>query len=259
MEIISPAFQTADFLFSTEGSCRFTGVYICLDNDSFGLSTALTLHQRLRDLNLPIIVRMVHNAGLATLLRDKGIEADSFYKLNAFGLLDRTCTPAIIMAGTHEILAQAIHEEYVRKQREEGQTVESNPSLVPWPELPESLKESNRSQADHISVKLKLLNCGIELLTTWDAPLFKFKPEEIEDMARLEHKRWVEERRMNGWVYAPAPKNIKKKTTPYLVPWEELTEDIKELDRNTVRDLPGLLARAGFQIYRLKNINETKH
>ena len=103
------------------------------------------------------------------------------------------------------------------------------------------------------------MGCGIEPLTTWDPPQFEFTPEEIERMARLEHKRWVEERRMNGWTYAPAPKNIKKKTTPYLVPWEELTEDIKELDRNTVRDLPGLLARIGFQIYRLKNKNETKH
>ncbi len=259
IEIISPAFQTADFLFSTEGSCRFTGVYICLDDDSFGLSTALNLHQKFLHHDIPIVVRMVHNTGLATLLKDKGIEEDSFIKLNAFGLLDRTCTPAIIMAGTHEILAQGIHEEYVRKQRQEGQTVESNPSLVPWPELPESLRESNRSQADHISVKLKHMGCGIKHLTTWDPPQFKFTPEEIERMAVLEHKRWVEERRMNGWTYAPAPKNIKKKTTPYLVTWEELTEDIKELDRNTVRDLPGLLARIGFQIYRLKNKNETRH
>ena len=56
----------------------------------------------------------------------------------------------------------------------------------------------------------------------------------------------------SGWHYAPGPKNLEQQTSPYLLSWEELSEDIKELDRRTVRDMPGFLAEAGFQIYRLR-------
>ena len=33
----------------------------------------------------------------------------------------------------------------------------------------------------------------------------------------------------------------------------ELTKEIKEYDRNTVRELPRFLARAGFQIFRTRS------
>jgi hypothetical protein len=66
----------------------------------------------------------------------------------------------------------------------------------------------------------------------------------------MEHKRWCKERKLQGWIHKPGPKDIKKKSTPYLVSWEVLPEDIREYDRNTVRNLPSFLAQAGFQIYR---------
>jgi hypothetical protein len=68
----------------------------------------------------------------------------------------------------------------------------------------------------------------------------------------MEHERWVDERRRNGWTYAPGTKNVDKKTSPYMVPWEELREEIKEWDRVTVRGLPAFLAKADFQIVRLR-------
>jgi len=188
----------------------------------------------------------------AALLKENKLQINVFDGVNVLGLLDGTCTPAVIKNEGCEILAQTIHEEYVHKQRHQGQTPQTNPSMVSWHLLPETLKESNRNQAVHICVKLKNLGCGIAPLTTWNPPDFKFTPDEIEQMARLEHERWVEERRTAGWKYAAGPKDIREKTSPYIVPWEELSEKIKDLDRDTVRNLPLLLAKAGFQIYRLK-------
>lgn len=40
------------------------------------------------------------------------------------------------------------------------------------------------------------------------------------------------------------------RTNPLMVPWDELDEDIKELDRSTARGLPAFLARAGLQVWR---------
>ena len=123
---------------------------------------------------------------------------------------------------------------------------------MPWDDLPEALKESNRAQASHIGVMLKAFGCGIIPWADWDAESFEFAPEEIELLAEMEHKRWVEERLRNDWTYASGTKNIEKKTSPYLVPWDELTEEVKEWDRVTVRGMPGFLARAEFQIVRLR-------
>jgi len=250
MDINSAEFQEAKFLFENS-SCKFTSIYICFDNDSFGLSTALTLHQHLRHHTIPIIIRMIHDAGLATLLQGEKTDKDSFRRIHAFGLLDNTCTPALLISGTHERLARIIHEEYVKKMRKNGKIEKDNPSMVPWNKLPESLKESNRRQADHISIKLKKLGCGITPIKDWNEPLFEFEEEEIEKMAKLEHTRWTEERKNTGWKYSSGKKNIKKKTSPYLVPWTQLPEDIKDLDRDTVKNIPVLLSKAGFKVYRL--------
>lgn len=103
-------------------------------------------------------------------------------------------------------------------------------------------------------MKLKAVGCGIAPLTDWDVELFKFSPDEIEKMAEMEHERWIEERLRSGWK--PGSKDVKKKTSPYLILWGQLPEDIKELDRNTIRNMPAFLARACFQIYRLKQEKE---
>jgi hypothetical protein len=52
-----------------------------------------------------------------------------------------------------------------------------------------------------------------------------------------------------GWKFGPV-KDIQKKISPALIPWEELPDEEKEKDRNFVRKLPAFLADAGFQILR---------
>ncbi|MGC8786938.1 MAG: NAD(P)-binding protein [Anaerolineae bacterium] len=196
MDILWPEFEQGGFLLDSDGRCNITAVYVCLDNDSFGLRAGLTLLQRVKGRHIPVVVRMAYETGLALLLR--GTETHGFDNLHAFGLIDRTCQPELVLGGTHEILARAIHESYVRHRRELGESIEINPSLVSWEELPEDLKESNRCQADHILVKLKAIGCGIAPLTDWDAEKFQFTAEEVERMAQMEHQRFVEERLRAG-------------------------------------------------------------
>lgn len=243
-DIESSDFQSAGFLFDREKRCDVTSIFICLDNDSFGLSTALILHQRIKKYKIPVMVRMTRDIGLSSLMHREGIKDDTYMTLYAFGLLDRTCQPEQVLVGTNEIIARSIHKNYRR----------CHPSMVSWDELPEDLKESNRQQADHIGEKLKETCCGIVPLTDWDEKLFEFTPEEIELMAKMEHKRWMSERQRIRWKLGP--KKIKKKRTPYLVPWDELSEEMKEEDRDPVRNLPFYLAKAGFNIIRLEEKDE---
>lgn len=151
---------------------------------------------------------------------------------------------------TTERLAQAIHEEYIREQREEGHTVEDNPSMAAWEELPEHLKESSRRQADDIDKKLRSIGCEIEDSTGRAPDHFGIAPDELEPLARMEHDRWWRERESEGWTFA-SEKDVEAKESPYLVPYEDLPDEIKEYDRNVVRLIPVVLARAGLRVVRV--------
>lgn len=253
MDTDSLEFQRGAFLFNADQSPNVTIVYVCLDTDARSLAAALAVFQHIRKYKIPIVVCTARDAGLATLLRGVDGLNDDYSNLHSFGLLDRTIKQESLLAGTNEILARAIHEDYMRKQALSGASTADNPSMVSWDELSESLKTSNRRQADHIGEKLRAVGCGITLATDWDAKLFEFdEPGEIERMARLEHQRWMKEREDEGWRFAPGPKDIARKTTPYLIAWEQLPTEIKDTDRNMVREMPAFLARVGFEIYRLK-------
>jgi hypothetical protein len=221
-----------------------------LDDDSVSLAAALALVRRNRDQQPAIVVRMAQNAGLAVLLRGAGEDAGTFQHLRAFGMLDRTCHPDQVLRGTHEILARAIHEDYLRQQRAAGVKPEQNSSMVPWDALPKHLQESNRQQADDIGVKLRAVCCRAVPLLDWDEPLFEFTSDEIDRLAILEHDRWLAAKRQDGWRHG-LKKDNDAKTHPCLVPYAQLPPDEQEKDRNAVRQIPAMLAKVGFRIHRL--------
>jgi len=66
-----------------------------------------------------------------------------------------------------------------------------------------------------------------------------FTADEVEIMARMEHARWVAERWLAGWT--PDSKDSVRRRSPYLVPWGQLPEDVKDYDRKAVELIPALL------------------
>ncbi len=153
----------------------------------------------------------------------------------------------ILLTGAREVLGRAVHEFYRRRQ--EGKRPSDDPAMQPWEALSEDLRESNRQQADHIPVKLRAIKCGYRPMAGSQPAAIDFSAGEIETMARLEHERWVVERRLAGWTHDPE-RNPERKTSPYLAPYDELPEDVKELDRQAVRTIPDILALAKFEVYR---------
>lgn len=249
MDINSGDFENGHFLFNDSGDCSLDIIYVCLDNNSFALATALALHHKLIKYNTPIVVRMNRETGLIELSKN---HTHSFDRINGFGLLDRVLKPELLDIFTHEILSRNIHDEYVRERLSESETVRINPFLISWDRLPDRLKESNRRQADYIGYKLHAIGCYIIQMYDWNAVPVEFTPDEIEMMAKIEHNLWMEERLKDGWKFAQGLKNPVKKKSPFLIPWSQLPEEEKEKDRDTVRKIPAYLSKAGFQIYRRK-------
>lgn len=243
MDVTEPRFGRARFLFDEEGLPDVSAVYVALSRTGPALTAALSCAAQLADAPVPIVVRLSHATGLAGLLgRQPGTG------IRAFSLAEETCRPEVLLGETRlERLARAIHEDYMRRQREAGA------SPAPWFDLPEHLRESNRRQADHIGVKLRMIGCTVEPAHRGPGGGggdFAFTGDELEALARVEHDRWAAERRFEGWT--PGPRDARRRTTPYLVPYEELTEEIREHDRAAVRAIPALLAMVGLRIRRTR-------
>lgn len=142
-----------------------------------------------------------------------------------------------------EELAQAFHGRYLSDQR--GRKPADDPAMQPWPALTEPLRESNRALARDVPRKLHLIGCDVSPCVE---PDFAFTPAEVETLAAAEHERWNAERRAGGWTLGP--RDAATKTTPYLVPYADLPDDVKGYDREAVRAIPAVLERVGFGIRR---------
>lgn len=250
LDVRSGTFLQPDLLACPEPGGPPAPVFVCLDNDSLSLSTALALVRPQTEMPPTVVVRMAQDAGLAVLLREADACPASFQRLRAFGLLDRTCHPDQVLRGTHEILARAIHDEYLRQQAAAGVTPQQNPSLVPWEQLPEPLREANRQEADDIGVKLRAVDCSAAPQPDWTEPLFEFTPDEVRRLERLNHEHWMAAREREGWRRGPV-KDTTSRTHPCLVPYEQLPPEEQEKNRASVRQIPAALARVGFRVHRL--------
>lgn len=225
-----------------EDPAALTTIAICFDEDARCLSHALKLLPIARPRGVPILLRMSKDGGLATLLRS-GQDGSSLSALvHPFGMIDLSSSEEILLQEKTDRVAMAVHKDYVALRTKEGVRHETDPALRPWNELDEDLKDSNRQQADHIPVKLRAIGCFNPITTTASAALTTFNSDQVEIMARMEHERWCAERFLAGWTHAPVPKSIEQKTSPHLVPWNQLPEEIRAYDREAVRNLPALFA-----------------
>jgi hypothetical protein len=249
MDVHSHEFARGPFLHGDDGTRDVTAVHVCLNDDALGTYAAMTLRRSLKDVTVPVVVRMSEEAGLATLL---GASADGHAVIEGvepIGMLEMTCTLEIVLGGTREVLARAIHQGYVERHVADGAMVETNPSMVPWEQLRDDLKESNRQQADHTSVKLAAVGCELVPSSDGDVALIDLSEEEYERMAQMEHDRWVAERLASGWRLGET-KDVDKKISPHLVPWEQFDDEFKEYDRYAVRLIPRVFAKADYEIRR---------
>ena len=76
-------------------------------------------------------------------------------------------------------------------------------------------------------------------------------PEEMEALSELlaknVHEVWAQSRISEGWIYG-AERNTENKTTPCLVPYEELPDLEKAYDRDTAIETLKLIMKLGYTI-----------
>lgn len=76
-------------------------------------------------------------------------------------------------------------------------------------------------------------------------------PEDLlqltERIAENVHENWAAGRIAEGWVYGKRKDDVRK-TTPCLVPYDQLSEQEKEYDRRTALETLKLITALGYRI-----------
>jgi len=157
-----------------------------------------------------------------------------------------------------EKLAEAAHEVFCEGLKDRGYRWESttdeerktHSSLKPYAELPEEEKEQNRGTVRHIANKLARIGY-VMIPARSNEPPFEFPGRHLEQLAEMEHERWMQAKIEAGWRHAPET-DKEKSLHAALLPWDELPEEQKEKDRDLVRGIPPILAKAGYTVVRLR-------
>jgi ppGpp synthetase/RelA/SpoT-type nucleotidyltranferase len=148
--------------------------------------------------------------------------------------------------GTDEIdaVARRIHENFLAANRYKN----PDRAMKPFDELGDDLKASNRKQAESAAAFLERIGYRVERATGPVTPLV-LSDTEVDRLAEMEHGRWVVERLESGWRHG-AKRDPAKQESPHLIPWLELSEDVKGWDRDAVRAWPDMLGGLGLQVGR---------
>ena len=147
--------------------------------------------------------------------------------------------------------ARLLHDAYVEKElakAAQDPTVQLRPNVRPWEELPENIRDSNRVVADHFEVKVRAIGCVLA-----DADMgneTEITSSELEDLAIMEHNRWWADRALNGWKYGP-DRIEAEKIHPNMVPYDSLTEEDKQKDRDFVLGIVNIFRQDGLIVARV--------
>lgn len=206
-------------------------IFVCLSEVATGLRLGSALARLGQE---RVVVCLPYPSNLRALVASMSGRPSPGFEI--FDVFEETCTQDIVERGKLDARARVIHNHYRKEQSRPGHA--PNPALVEWSQLSEALKESNRSQADHMLVK------GRAAGLVRDRSLMRAEVSSAARtlLAELEHRRWYAERRLAGWRHTPnEKKDLIKRTSPAVVPWEKLSEEERKKDEFVADHLPKLL------------------
>jgi voltage-gated potassium channel Kch len=238
-------------LLAERPSLTYDDAYLCYQDEEYSLQVALTAYELWHRVAGTVLVPVDRLAGLTDAFGDehgRRLLDQVHGKIKLFPKHTAACNPALIAEDLVERLARLIHERYVIACREHPDEPTDPAALVEWAHLDEERRASNRSQADSIGAKLRAIGCTI--VARSGPGEFVLSADEVELLARAEQQRWAREAAAVGWRYGP-DRDPEARLTPYLLDWDELPDERREKDRSAVRDLPSILADAGFQVVRI--------
>lgn len=147
-----------------------------------------------------------------------------------------SCTAEVIIGGARDKLAKAAHARYLEHALQQGQLLGARPNLLPWEDLDEFFRSSNRQQVAHQRVKERAL---MQLQPTGErqgGTQGAASAEVIEQLADMEHRRWMAFYRVHGWIYA-SRRDDALQVHDCLIPYVDLPESVKRYSREAACEI----------------------
>ncbi len=208
----------------------FSSAYILCEDDSLSSEILNKLAKIETENELDVILSLINPNGILSKLYTAS-KIDNII-LHKFNIIEESFTMDALISEKLDELAKIIHNDYLSSLKTFNPNKTSHQA---WELLPIDFKNQNREQADHIFVKLRAL--GVEAK---DIDKVNLTAKQVELLSEMEHDRWCAHIILSGWKYGKV-RDDKKKIHTDLIPYEELTEEIKQYDRDAVLNIPKLL------------------
>jgi hypothetical protein len=217
-------------------------VVVAFEDEALTWTSGLFVRRRLRR-PVDIVVRTDTDGGFGHHLQ-RTVGSDRGGRIVSFPFVEEACSVDLIEGGVREQLARAIHDDHLAR------TGTSSSGLHrAWSQLDDADRESSRSAADAIVARVAALGAELVPLRQWGAAGGGLTDDEIDRIAAEEHARWMAEREGAGWTWGETRDDTLRRN-PLLVEWSMLPEAARDANRQATAALPGMLARAGFEIAR---------
>lgn len=154
-------------------------------------------------------------------------------------------------AADRKTIAQSIHQRHLKNSTGKELTADEA-----WQLASASDKDSSFRHAQDIPNKLRAAGLWFRKArapVALDANPHPKLEEMLEALAIQEHDRWVASKRRDGYVPTASPADAKDELRLVhncLFRWEELSDKVKQYDRDLVRTIPVHLAAAGYEIFK---------
>lgn len=222
--------------------CPFTAIFVALSEDSQTLRVAQLL-RRLRARQGLLLVPLIYSRRAADAWPQDGAdhwdEKEPEKGFFAMGLSDDDLAECLLEPESRQKLAKLLHETY-RKD-----AVRKKPSNAPWDVLHDTYRRASFHAADHLPAKLWSLGITPECNTAHGIKVSRTDAVKLEnllrkgannpqvyELARIEHERWMVERKLDGWHYGPE-RNDSLLIHPLLLPWSSLQKKPIEVKKDS--------------------------
>ena len=143
------------------------------------------------------------------------------------------------------LLTVKMHEYY--KERHDSSQSSSEGGIGEFDELPDYIRYSNFRHADILVKLLEELGYRVVEKNAYGDAVDSLDVDELDYLAEASHEAWCDFRLDFGWKYGEI-RNDELKTNPLLVAWDDLDDETRLNNLDTLEKLPDLCDQVGLKI-----------